>query len=109
MNIKLKLKPFYVGVHNSLDGIHKGSYTLNNRGNGYRNFGSEDVFIGYVFHKVRKKTKQTKNKKGKTISSKIVREAHWIVSKYRIPYTLLDVLNKKFEQRSRHFVLVDKK
>lgn len=66
---------------------------------------SDEFVYGVVYHKVRRKTKVTKERNaqesGYTLSYKwkVVREVHWITTVYKFPINRV----KHFEQHKHHF------
>lgn len=66
---------------------------------------SDGKIYAFVYHKVRKKTKQTKLPNGKT-KSVVIRKGGWNVSIYTFTLAQLEVLGIKIIQRTRHFEVV---
>jgi hypothetical protein len=96
-----------------MDRLHMYGYTVSSKyGSYYGSMNDRDEYILVAnFQKVNKKTKQVKkNIKGKikTVST-IIRRAHWIAYYYRIPKAWLEASGSKVEQRSRNFVIKNKK
>lgn len=112
MILKIKISPMkYKGYNkdNVLSKLNSTAYTFSNYGN-YRKEDENYVYV-YNLEKHRRKTKQTKVKKGDKLVTKstVVNEGYWLMFVYKIPKYWLIENRKKVDQCSRNFKIVDRK
>lgn len=70
-------------------------------------YATEKTIILYNLQKVNRKTKQTRIQ-GKSTQSEVIRQKHWVMHVYAIPFAWLDALGLKVEQRTRTFKIVSR-
>lgn len=81
----------------------------------YSGYYDKEFAYGFVYHKINRKVKSkkriTKEWDGKQVKTfKYTYEpAKWVVSYYKIPFTILEFAKLELRQYSRHFELVPKK
>lgn len=109
MRLYIEVKPSKYTAKSREELIHKlpvSGHTFSRYGNYYAE--DKDYVYAVNFQKFNKKTKQTKSKNGKTVST-ILRRKHYVAYVYRLPKVWLAETKTEVKQDRIHFRLVKKK
>lgn len=111
MNFIVNLKPRIIKDYSKESVLSKirGCQTFGTYGHYLFDFDhKEESAIVYNLVKQNKKSKQTKNKDGKTIKSNVIKHKEWTAYVYSIPIKLLELTNSEVNQRKNNFIISKK-
>lgn len=112
MEFKIKLKPQIIRGYSKESVLSKikGCQTFGSYGNYLFDFNNRnEKATVYNLTKNNKKSKQVKNKNGKTIKSTVIKQKQWTAYVYKIPISLLKLTNTEVKQNTRNFVISKRK
>lgn len=114
MQFKINIKPIKLEGHTkpspTFSLIHSPSVSVSTYGHSVITISQrgEDYIVACNYKKHRKKV-QRFGKNGRKLKKPIVTPAKWVCYYYKIPVSLLKLMNKRVVQHSRHWTLEDLK